>query len=469
MKNSEEPKPCPLCGTLLPYDKWLKVVGVYDAEQLYRKQLESKLSKAKEQKQKLNEEYKKIRQKEKELKIQYTQKIQEERKKIKEVYASLKAKERTIKSEFKHKFKLQQEKLQAKYEKEKQKALSQVRKEGIKIGTEKENAKVEKLKITLERLRQERVDAEVRLKEKFEQEQKKLKNKMERQRQSELRRIRLEGISAGIEKQKARTEKVSKMAEKYRKARDEAIERVKQLEEMIKKGTTPQIEGLDFERELAKQLNTRFPEDEIKPTGRKGDIIQTVKSENKKVGKIIYECKKTKEFQNKFIEQIRRDKAKVIADYGIIVTWATKEDRQGFWVEGDIIVVHPYGVLDIATFLRETLVQMYTLKISKSEFETKGKSLLEFMQSEEFITRIQDSIDKSRDAYEVLKKEVKTHMNTWKKRYKIYEGIYRNTGAIQNIVRYVLLHGKIPEKLPEIKELPAFPISTGKVETTETE
>jgi len=467
MEKRGETKPCPLCGTMLPYDKWIKVVGVYEEQQKYRKQLESELSKVKEQSLKLKKEYKTVRQKEKEMKAQFTQKIQEERKKIKEISANLKAKERTLKSNLQQKFKIQQTKLREKFEKEKRLALDQVKKEGIKIGTEKEKAKVEKLKSTLERLRQERVDAEAMLKQKFVQEQKKLKKKMERQGQAELKRIRLEGVSAGIEKQKARTEKVAKMAEKYRKARDEAIERAKQLEEMIKKGTTPQIEGLDFERELAKQLNTRFPEDEIKPTGRKGDIIQTVKSENKKVGKIIYECKKTKEFQNKFIEQIRRDKAKVIADYGVIVSWATKEDRQGFWVEGDIIVVHPYGVLDIATFLRETLVQMYSLKMSKSEFETKGKSLLEFMQSEEFRNRIQDSIDKSQDAYDVLKKEVKTHVNTWKKRFKIYEGIHRNTGAIQNTVRYVLLHGKIPEKLPEAREFPALPISTGETETSD--
>ena len=157
-----------------------------------------------------------------------------------------------------------------------------------------------------------------------------------------------------------------------------------------------------------------------------------------------------------------------MADYGVIVTWATKEDRQGFWVEGDIIVVHPYGVLDIATFLRETLEQMYRLKLSKSEFETKGKTLLQFMQSEEFRNRIQDSIGKSRNAYEVLKKEVRTHVNTWKKRFKIYESIYENTGVIQNTVRYVLLHGEIPEKLPEMKELPMFPISIGKTETSDT-
>ncbi len=39
MEKLEETKPCPLCGTMLPYDKWLKVVGVYEEQQKYEKQL----------------------------------------------------------------------------------------------------------------------------------------------------------------------------------------------------------------------------------------------------------------------------------------------------------------------------------------------------------------------------------------------------------------------------------------------
>lgn len=452
---------------MLPYDKWLKVVGVYEEQQKYRKQLESELSKAKEQSLKLKKEYKAVRQQEKKMRVQYNQKMQKDRKKIKEVLEGLKEKERVLKSKLEQQFKIQHLKLRKKFEREKKIALDQVRREGIKIGTEKEKARTEKLKNDLEKIKAERANAEAKLKQKFQIEQEKLKKKLDKERRTGLKRALSEGMKTGIEKQKARTEKVVKMAEKLRKERDEAFERAKQLEEMIKKGTTPQMEGLDFERELANQLRSRFPEDEVKPTGRKGDIIQTVKTENKKVGKIIYECKKTKEFQSKFIEQIRRDKAKVIADYGVVVTWATKEDRQGFWVEGDIIIVHPYGVLDIATFLRETLVQMYTLKISKSESEAKGKALLEFMQSEEFRSRIQQSIEKSREAGEVLKKEVKTHINTWKKRFKIYESIYTNTGVIQKTVHYVLLHGKTPEKLPEVKEFPALPMSIERTETSD--
>lgn len=465
MVNSDETKPCPLCGTLLPYDKWLKVVGVYEAQQKHRKQLETELSQTKEQGQKLKDEYKKIRQKEGELRTQYTHKLRDERKKLKILSSDLKAKEKTLKSKLELKYDSKKEALQEKFEREKKSALNRVRREGYILGAEKAKSKTDKLKGALEKIKIDKEAGEAKLKQKYQQEQEALKKRLERQSQKDIKHIHKEGIQAGIEKQKARTEKVSLMAEKYRKARDVAIERAKELEEMIKKGTTPQMEGLDFERELANQLRARFPEDEIKPTGKKGDIIQTVRAENKKVGKIIYECKKTKDFQDKYIEQIRRDKTRAVADYGVIVTWATKEERQNFRVEGEIIVVHPYGALDVATFLREILIQMYSLKLTSSEVETKGKALLQFMQSEEFKSRIQDSISKSREAYELLIKEVKTHVNSWKKRLKIYEGIYKNTGVIHNTVRYVLLHGEVPEKLPEIKELPALPISTERKET----
>lgn len=375
-KKKEKMQPCPLCGTMLLYDKWLRVVGVYEEQQNHRKNLELELGKAKEQEKKWKEEYKKLQQTKKELQDQY---------KIKES----------------------------------------------------------------------------NLKQKIQVEQESFKKRMEKQKIKELKQALLKGIATGTEKQKARTEKVFQMAEKARKERDKAMEKVKQLEEMQKKGTTPQIEGFNFEHEFAGQLKNKFPEDEIRPTGHEqGDVVQTVKAENKEIGKILYECKKTKTFENKYLEQIRQDKNRVVADYGVIVTWATKENNRNFWIDNDIVIIHPYGVLDIAMFLRTTLLQMYTLKLSRSEFEAKSKAILEFMQSEEFRTRIQNSIAESRGAYEVLKKEITTHFNVWNRRARIYGNIYKNTNIIQNAVRYVLLHGKIPENLPEIEELPPLQISS---------
>jgi hypothetical protein len=459
MNDIEEIKTCPLCGTELPYDKWLKVVGVYEEQQNYKKKLEDELAERKKQTSRLKEEYRKVREKERELKAQYNQKLGEERRKISEVFDKLKLKEKSLRSKLESQYNLRQEKLAKKYERSKQLALNQVKKEGIKIGLEKERGKTSILQASLEKLKKQRIDDKRQLRIKLLSDQEKLKSKFERQKIREIKRIQREGIKTGIEKQRARTEKVAQMADKYRKARDKAIERAKELEEMIKKGTTPQMEGLDFERELAAQLRSRFPEDEIKQTGKKGDIIQTIRAENKKMGKIIYECKKTKEFQNKFVDQIRRDKNRAIADYGLIVTWATKENKQGFWVEGDIIIVHPYGALDVASFLRETIVQMYSLRLSRSEFENKGRAILNFMQSEEFRSRIQDSIAKSREAWEILQKEIKTHLRTWIKRKEVYESIYRNAGLIQGTVKYVLLHGRIPSKILITKEFPSLPVA----------
>lgn len=381
--KKEEMKPCPLCGAMLLYDKWLKVVGVFQEQQNYKKQLELELTKAKGQEKKLREEYKKIRQKEKELRSQYN---------------------------------------------------------------------LEKLK----------------LKQKFLKEQEIFKNKLGKQKERELKQALIRGIATGTEKQKARTERVFQMAERTRKERDKAMEKVKQLEDMLKRGTTPQIEGFNFEEEFANQLKQKFPEDEIKPTGHeKGDVIQLVQVETKEIGKIIYECKKTKTFENKFLEQIRQDKNRVLADYGVIVTWATKENNRSFWIDNDIIIIHPYGVLDIATFLRTLLLQMYSLKLSKSEFEAKSKAIFEFMQSEEFRTRIQNSIAESREAYEVLKKEITTHFNVWNKRARIYGNIHKNTNIIQNAVRYILLYGKVLENPPEIEEFPPLQLSPEKEQKEE--
>jgi len=463
----EKDKPCPLCGTPLPYDRWLEVVGVYEEQQKHKKQLEAELNKAKEQGKKKAEEYKKLIEEKKSVRAKYKQEIQKERDKIKIITEDLKGKGEKLKKKLESKHSAQQAKLKDKYEREKKVALSRVKTEGIKIGEEKEKSKSEKLKIALIKLKENHVNEAANLDKKHRREQDLLRKRLENENRSAIKKVLKEGINKGIEKQKARTEKVSKMADKLRKDRDEANERIKQLEEMIKKGTTPQIEGFEFEKEFAGQLRARFPEDDIKLTGKKGDIIQTVIVENKKVGKILYECKKTKEFQNKYIDQIIRDKSKTLANFGVIVTAATKDDKQGFWREKDIFIVHPYGALDIAIFLRETLVQLYTYKISKSDFETKGKALFEFMQSEDFRNRIQDSINKSREAYEILKKEVKTHVNTWKKRTKIYDSIHKNSGIIQNAVRYILLHGKIPDKLTEGSEFPELPMLIEKSKDSE--
>lgn len=55
------------------------------------------------------------------------------------------------------------------------------------------------------------------------------------------------------------------------------------------------------------------------------------------------------------------------ATYGVLVTAAFKKDTAGFWVEKEILVVHPYGAIYIAKVLRKSIIEIYSLKISRSE------------------------------------------------------------------------------------------------------
>jgi len=176
-QKEEKMQPCPLCGTMLLYSKWLKVVGVYEEQQNYRKNLELELGKAKEQEKKLKEEYRKLQQTKKELQEQY---------KIKEL----------------------------------------------------------------------------KLKQKTQAEQEIFRKMIEGQKAKELKQTLLKGIATGTEKQKARTEKVFQMAEKTRKERDKAMERVKQLEETIKRADVvlmgPGLEESKKNSDLLKKILTGY-------------------------------------------------------------------------------------------------------------------------------------------------------------------------------------------------------------------
>jgi len=390
--RKEKMQQCPLCKTMLPYEKWLKVVGVYEEQQKHKEKLESQLKDAKSKEIIAKKQYEKFRQLEKEMKT--------------------------------------------------------------KLVRQRENFEKEKNKISIQAKKEERRT----LQQKFQKEKEETIKKIERRKGAELKKANLDGITKGIQKQKERTEKVSKLLDKTREDRDKAIERAKKYEEMMKKGTTPQLEGFGFEDEILKKLKEEFSEDEIKPTGQKGDILQTVQKDDKKIGKILYECKKTKEFESKFIEKIRQDKNKVFADYGVIVTCVMKDDKQNFCVEEDVIIVHPYGTLYVARFLRDVLIRMYALNLSKEELEKKGKAILNFMQSEEYRARVQSFINKNREAYEVLKKEIKTHVKDWEARYKIYKSIHADIRIIEGIVQHILLHGEAPQNIPEIEGLPPLQI-----------
>jgi len=277
---------------------------------------------------------------------------------------------------------------------------------------------------------------------KAQEEAKKLSKKeifeLELKQKRELAKAQKEFLEKGKDHEKNRTKRLSEMLqgkmEKLEGANKKILESdkiIKELKEQLKKGTTPQIEGLNLEEELVKELKQKFPEDEIIRKGHGGDVYHYVKYNNKRIGFIVYECKKTQVFQKSFVHQIKNDVVNCNATYGVLVTVAAEKDKVGFWVQDDILIVHPYGAVYIAEMLRKWIITLYSLNLNKRELGECARKLLEYIKSDKFKNCVEDSIDRTRQLNDLLSKEVITHKNLWEKRHEHYNQIYQNSRAIE--------------------------------------
>lgn len=303
-------------------------------------------------------------------------------------------------------------------------------------------------------------------KKNLEAEKKKL-SLLEKRRMIDMKKATRLGEQAGISKgkniEKKEREKMTKMMEKQTKDISASHEKIKQLQEQLKKGITPQTAGFDYEKEVQKMLSETFVDDEIKCTGKMGDVLHNVIIEENAIGKILYECKKTDKFSNDFIKEISRHQEDAHANYAVIVTHAPKKDKSKFFLEGEVIIIDPLGLMDLAFFLRTTLIEMHKMKLTREEVKQKGIEILRYMQAGDFKAHMVGNIDQAKKAYRLLMKEVDDHKKTWEERVKIYYTIHKNTQSVRKAIGQILTGKQFEES-----ELESFPIETESIPLLET-
>ncbi|MGQ9708741.1 MAG: DUF2130 domain-containing protein [bacterium] len=314
------------------------------------------------------------------------------------------------------------------------------------IGVWEERQKLEKnLREQLRNLRIER--------QKLMREKKEIKVQMEKQ----MKKAVKEALEKGKEKEKSRADRLAKMIERKTREIQDLNKKIKELQEQLKRGTTPQVEGLNLEKELVKQLKREFTEDKIEHHGKNGDILHYVNFRNKQVGMILYECKKTAKFHPAFIDQVKKAVGLRQATYGVLVTTAFKKDTAGFWVEKDILVVHPYGAIYIAKVLRSSIIEIHSLKISRVEMEKRSKELMEYIRGEDFKTTVKDTIYRTRNLYKMLAKEVESHTGIWRNRIMHYRTIHENVTRLELVTSNIVRGLPAKEALKHLKQNQLLP------------
>ncbi len=283
--------------------------------------------------------------------------------------------------------------------------------------------------------------------------QKATMKKLEREKKLAIK----DGIEKGKQKEKSRADRLSRLVNKQSEDLQHATKKIKELEKHLKDGTTPQSAGHDFEKELVKKLANEFPDDKIEHTGKGGDIFHRIMFKSKEIGSILYECKKTTKFSNDYVHQTKRAISTRNATYGVLVTFASRKNSQGFFVDNDIIVIHPYGTVYIAQVLRNSILEMCSLKLNNNELEERSQNLMNFIKSDDFRNSVENTIYRTQELAKILLQEHKDHLKTWEKRIQHYNGIHGNTSGIKIVTKNILNGQPINKSLikSEIKQLPA--------------
>ena len=199
-------------------------------------------------------------------------------------------------------------------------------------------------------------------------------------------------------------EKMQKLAEQKSELklieRDKLIDQLKtQLNEAQRKAEQGSMQAQGEAQELAIEdwLRTQFPLDEIdeiKKGARGGDCTQLINTTNREgCGLIYYESKRTKAFQNDWIEKFKIDIREKNADIGVIVTEAMPSDmtragqKLGIW----ICTFEEFKILSSA--LRDSLIRLSTAVIVQENKGEKMTMIYDFLTSNEFRLQIEGIVE----------------------------------------------------------------------------
>ena len=124
--------------------------------------------------------------------------------------------------------------------------------------------------------------------------------------------------------------------------------KIQDLERRLKMGETAQSEGLLEERVLLGFLKEHFPGDRYEHVGKRGDIVQCIRTgRGVEVGRIVYEIKRVQQWSNAHVIQCAEACIEREADLAILVTNRFPAKRPYYFIERSVLVIRHYGLTRI--------------------------------------------------------------------------------------------------------------------------
>ncbi|MGI8598907.1 MAG: DUF2130 domain-containing protein [Chitinophagaceae bacterium] len=215
----------------------------------------------------------------------------------------------------------------------------------------------------------------------------------------------------------------------------------KTIEELKRKSEqgSMQIQGEAGEQMLEELLKEHFPFDMITEVGKGvegADCIQEVHNHTgHKCGSIIFESKRTKTFQNVWVEKLKNDMRQKQADVAILVTQCYPKEMKCFGEKEGIWICSFQEVIALTTALRQTILRISDTKKSEENKGEKMQMLYTYLTGTEFRQQIETIVEGFMSMKNGISKERIQMEKIWKEGEKQLERVLISTSGMYGSIK----------------------------------
>jgi hypothetical protein len=236
----------------------------------------------------------------------------------------------------------------------------------------------------------------------------------------------------------------------------------KLAEEMKRKAEqgSMQLQGEAQELLLEEILKDHFPYDTITEVGKGvegADCIQVVKDNiGTDCGKIIFESKRTKSFNNSWIEKLKNDRRNKNAEVAILVTQVYPKEMSCFGERDGIWICSFSEVVALTHALRHTIIQIAHARKAEENKGEKMQLLYSYLTGIEFRQQIETIVESFLSLKNNISKERIQMEKLWKEREKQLEKVLISTSGLYGSIKGIA--GASVGDIPLLEESPVSEI-----------
>ena len=280
------------------------------------------------------------------------------------------------------------------------------------------------------------------------------KDEMKEAIEAESERKLSETLSAEREKIRKSEEEKSRMKLfEQEKIIEQLRKDIKETQRRAEQGSM-QLQGEVQELAIEEWLAAAFPLDtieEVKKGARGADCVQIVNTRTRRnCGTIYYESKRTKGFQEGWIEKFKTDIRERGADMGVLVTESMPADMERMGLRDGIWICSFEEFRGLCVVLRESVIRLSSAVATQENKGDKMGMIYDYLTGNEFRLQVEAIVEGFSQMREDLEAEKRAMQGIWKKREKQIEKVLLNTTHMYSSIRGIAGNAVQPVTLLEL-------------------